>query len=115
MLGGVETNVYIAQETSRSQTLFFWRASCEESCSLYDQALSQAVMFLQGVYGFVVMNYNHESMLAHRALAWSAVMLAATAVRSSVPSEQYDVCRNGIAMNTYVQLQLLYSQLGASA
>ena len=42
----------------------------------------QAVCFLQGLYGFVVRDFNYEGMQAYRDLARSAVILAISAVRS---------------------------------
>ena len=52
---------------------------------LYDDAALQAICFLQGLYGFVVLDYNYKSMMTYRELARSAVVLAASLVRSSVP------------------------------
>lgn len=42
----------------------------------------QAVRFLQGLYGFVIHDFNYEAMQAYRDLARSAVVLAASLGRS---------------------------------
>jgi hypothetical protein len=47
----------------------------------YDEAAVQEIRFLQGVYGFVVRDYNYDCMLAYRDSMQSAIVLAACASR----------------------------------
>ena len=51
--------------------------------SIYESVAFQAISFLQGVYGFVVLDYNYRSMSTYRELARSAVVLAASLVQTT--------------------------------
>ena len=42
--------------------------------------------FLQGLYGFVVVDYNYESMLAYKDVAQSAMVVASALARSAWPA-----------------------------
>ena len=46
----------------------------------YEQAAFQAVSYLQGLYGFLVLDYNYHALLYYRRVAYSAIQLAAGAV-----------------------------------
>ena len=81
LLGGVEIDVLVREDVVQCQTHFFWGSSFDGCSSLYDQAAYQAVRFLQGVYGFVIADYNYESMLAYKGVAQSAVVLAGALAR----------------------------------
>jgi len=51
----------------------------------YEESALQAVCFLQGLYGFVIRDFNYEAMQAYRDLARSAIVLAVSICRSSCP------------------------------
>ncbi|XBH56330.1 hypothetical protein VPH35_078189 [Triticum aestivum] len=114
LLGGVEIDVLVREDVVRCQTHFFWGSSFDGCSSLYDQAAYQAVRFLQSVYGFVIADYNYESMLAYKGAAQSAVVLAGALARSTWPLVHSGGQRNTAGVNASVQLQLLYSQLVGS-
>lgn len=111
LLGGVEIDVLVRDDVVRCQTHFFWGSSFDGCSSLYDQAAYQAVQFLQGMYGFVIADYNYESMLAYKGLAQSDVVLAGTFARSAWPLVHAGGQGNTAGVNASVQLQLLYSRL----
>lgn len=85
VIGGVELEVDVPGSDALSMRRFFWSWDGVGCSSLYDHAALQAICFLQGLYGFVVLDYNYKSMMTYRELARSAVVLAASLVRSSVP------------------------------
>ena len=60
---------------------FFWSVAWSGCLDAYDQAAMEAIRFLQGVYGFVVRDYNYDAMLVYRDSVRSAVAVAASAVR----------------------------------
>jgi hypothetical protein len=55
--------------------------ACYGCLEAYDEAAVQEIRFLQGVYGFVVRDYNYDCMLAYRDSMQSAIVLAACASR----------------------------------
>ncbi|XBI37069.1 hypothetical protein VPH35_122480 [Triticum aestivum] len=109
LLGGVEIDVLVSEDVVRCQTHFSGAAAYK------------AVRFLQGVYGFVIADYNYDSMLAYKGAALSSgasvsgrYMLASTLARSTWPLVHSGGQRNTAGVNASVQLQLLYSQLVGS-
>jgi hypothetical protein len=85
VVGGVEIDVPIRDDPAGFRTHFFWGCSCIEVALLYEQPALKAVRFLQGLYGFVIADYNYESMVGYRSLARFAALLVAAAVRSEEP------------------------------
>ena len=49
----------------------------------YDHAAMQAIRFLQGIYGFVVRDYNYASMRVYRETMRSAILVVVCAARYS--------------------------------
>ncbi|KAM0853581.1 hypothetical protein ACQ4PT_050975 [Festuca glaucescens] len=58
---------------------FFWGDVWRGSFDAYDQPAIQAISFLQGMYGFVIRDYNYDCMVAYRDCVRSAVVVAACA------------------------------------
>lgn len=83
LLGGVEIEVDVPGSDALTIRRFFW-SQASVDLSIYENAAFQAICFLQGVYGFVVLDYNYKSMSTYRELARSAVVLAASLVRSTM-------------------------------
>ena len=83
LLGGVELEIDVPGSDSGSMRRVFWAQDGVDFFSLYEKAAFQAICFLQSLYGFVVLDYNYHGMMTYRELARSAVVLAASLVRSS--------------------------------
>lgn len=72
------------------------------------------IRFLQEFYGFVICDYNYQSMLAYRELARSPVTLAASVVRTVGPNRLGSV-GSTVDIDTAAQWQMVCSQLVHSA
>jgi hypothetical protein len=81
---------------------------------LYEQPALKAVRFLQALYGFVIANYNYESMVGYRSLARSSALLVAAAVRSKEPLASATGLGAAVQPCPTVDLQVFCSQLVAS-
>ncbi|KAM0910045.1 hypothetical protein ACQ4PT_014417 [Festuca glaucescens] len=81
VVGGVEIELAVSGAPNEFRTHFFWSSGHTELCLLYEQAAFEAIRFLQGLYGFVVADYNYEVMVGYRTLARSAALLAAAVAR----------------------------------
>ena len=58
VLCGVEIELPLLSFQSTPRQLFFW-SSCEAGCmAAYEHAALQAIVCLQSIYGFVVVDYN---------------------------------------------------------
>ena len=81
VLAGVELELPADDVSVVGQRKFFWSVAWSGCLDAYDQAALEAIGFLQGLYGFVVRDFNYNAMLAYRDSVSSAVTVAATAVR----------------------------------
>ncbi|CAM0881222.1 unnamed protein product [Alopecurus aequalis] len=110
VLGGVELEVPVANHASLVQRRFFWACASAGWPCPHDQAALQALLFLQEFYGFVICDFNYQGMLAYRELARSAVVFAASVVRTASFSP---VCSTGsiIDVNAAAHWQVLHSQM----
>ncbi|KAM0840854.1 hypothetical protein ACQ4PT_059380 [Festuca glaucescens] len=81
VVGGVEIELPVSGAPNEFRTHFFWSSGHAELCLLYEQAAFEAITFLQGLYGFVIADYNYEVMVGYRTLARSAALLAAAVAR----------------------------------
>uniref|UniRef100_A0ACD5ZBA1 Uncharacterized protein n=1 Tax=Avena sativa TaxID=4498 RepID=A0ACD5ZBA1_AVESA len=112
VLGGVELELAVFQEGAATTRFFFWSCVPTGSECPFEEPALQAVRFLQGVYGFVVRDFNYEGMIAYRSLARSAVVLAVSFARSFGPASRPDVV--GSVGTESSQWQTLCNQLIAS-
>ncbi|XBI32419.1 hypothetical protein VPH35_055872 [Triticum aestivum] len=115
VLGGVEIDVDVPGGDAFTMTKFFWSRDGIGCPSLHDDAALQAICFLQGLYGFVVVDYNYKSMMTYRELARSAVVLAASLVRSSVPAVASDASAAVGDVNAASRWQMLHAWLLSTA
>lgn len=111
VIGGVELEVDVPGSDALPMRKFFWSQDGVGILPLYDDAAFQAICFLQGLYGFVVLDYNYKSMMTYRELARSAVVLAASLVRSSVPAVGGDGSAAVGDVNAALRRQMLHAGL----
>lgn len=126
VLAGVELELPADGVEAVGQRKFFWSVAWFDCFSAYDQAATEAIRFLQGVYGFVVRDYNYECMMSYRDSLRSAITVAASAIRCVVRLEREasHVEPNHVVSTVVVPCpplsqiqfdwQLLYSRLLAS-
>lgn len=76
---GIEVEVPSPQSSHCNGTVFFWAPPGFPAVAGYEQAALQATSFLQGLYGFVVVDYNFPGVILYRGVAQAAVSLAARA------------------------------------
>ena len=76
---GVEIDVPCFGAVVASRCFFFWAPQEEFSAPGYEQAALQAIAFLQKLYGFVVVDYNFQSVVLYSRVARDVVAVAATA------------------------------------
>jgi hypothetical protein len=112
VLGGVELEIAVFQEGTTPTQVFFWSRVSDGSECPFEEAALQAVRFLQGVYGFMVRDFNYEGMVAYRALAQSAIVLAVSLARSAGPASR--LSDSGSVGPETNQWQTLCNQLIAS-
>lgn len=84
VIEGVELEIDVPGSDALTMRRFFWAQDGVDCLPLYEDAAFQAICFLQSLYGFVILDYNYKSMMTYRELARSAVVLAASTVRSSM-------------------------------
>lgn len=72
------------------------------------------IRFLQEFYGFVICDFNYQSMLAYRELARLHVILAASVVRTVGPN-RLGSAGSTVDVDTDSQWQMVCSQLVHSA
>jgi hypothetical protein len=82
VLGGVELETAVVREGAARTRFFFWSVASSGSPCPFEESALQAIRFLQHLYGFVIRDFNYESMQAYRDLARSAVVLAVSVVRA---------------------------------
>jgi hypothetical protein len=125
VLAGVEVEIPGDGVLVMPRRRFFWSTACLGSAEAYEQAALQAIKFLQGLYGFVVRDYNYESVVVYRNCGNAAVALAASAVRYAAYLERVVACTRSSGAGSSVSvfrgqprpppnLALLYSRLLAS-
>uniref|UniRef100_A0ACD5YPJ1 Uncharacterized protein n=1 Tax=Avena sativa TaxID=4498 RepID=A0ACD5YPJ1_AVESA len=66
VLAGVELELPMDAVGVVAERRFFWCETWLECLDTYDQAALEAIRFLQGVYGFVVGDYNYNCMVTYR-------------------------------------------------
>ena len=123
VLAGVELELPARGVGMVSERKFFWGTAWRGCMEAYDHAAMQAIRFLQGVYGFVIRDYNYDCMLTYRDSMRSAILVAASAVRhaarlereasrtlSAVTGDRPDSFEGRVLLDW----SLLYSQLIAS-
>ena len=114
LLVGVEIQLHAVPEEIVLQRRFFWAyASASLPCP-YNQVALQAVCFLQGIYGFLVFDYNYQGMLAYREVARSTVFIAASIAQVAV-SSRFVGTNTVVDVDDVAQWQLLCSRLLSSA
>lgn len=102
-----------------------WGSGGQGSMDAYEQPALLEVKFLQGLYGFIVRDYNYECVVVYRNSGSAAVDVAASAIRYSAYLERALACMHLSCTNPDIsrfrgQLQpppnlaLLYSRLLAS-
>jgi len=114
VLGGVELEVPVAKHASVLQHRFFWACASAGFPCPHDQAARQALFYLQECYGFVIYDFNYQGMLAYRELARSAVVFAASVLRTA-GFNHVGSTGSVVDVNVAAQWQVLYSQLVSSA
>ena len=92
VLAGVELELLADGVPAFGERKFFWSVAWSGSLDAYDQAALAAISFLQGVYGFVVRDFNYDAMIAYRGSVRSAVSVAASAVRCVARLEREASC-----------------------
>jgi hypothetical protein len=79
VLAGVELELPFDGVGAVPQRKFFWSEAWSGCLDAYDQADVQAIRFLQGLYDFLVRDYNYYFMVAYRDSIRSAIVVAACA------------------------------------
>ena len=125
VLAGVELELPADSVATLGQRKFFWSVVWSGCLDAYDQAALEAIRFLQGVFGFIVRDFNYDAMLAYRDSVRSAVTIAASAIHCVARLERASPC--GLVLDSPKQLpvtqtvsqsqfhlHLLYSRLLSS-
>lgn len=73
LLAGVEVALPSVVHPAQLETMFFWDVVSDPLGSAHEMVAGQVLRCLQHRYGFIVHDYNFQSMLAYRRLAQSAV------------------------------------------
>jgi len=107
VLAGVEIDVPGDGLVTMGRKFFFWSQSCSAP---YEHAALQAIRFLQGLYGFIVRDYNYECVLSYRNSGNAAVVVAASAVRYAAYLERKLAYTHGSSATTPSNVHGLQSQ-----
>ena len=81
VLAGVELELPMDGSSTVSERKIFWSGVSRSCMDAYDQAAMQAIRFLQGMYGFVIRDYNYDCMVAYRDSMRSAIVVASCIAR----------------------------------
>jgi hypothetical protein len=73
---GVELQLPQRSRWSTSQTLFFWANPSLHHSTPYEAASLQSLIALQGIYGFVVVDYSIHGLILYRTLAQRLLPIA---------------------------------------
>ncbi|CAM0911418.1 unnamed protein product [Alopecurus aequalis] len=92
VLAGVELELPTDGTSEMPERGFFWSVVWRGCMDAYDHAAIQAIRILQGMYGFVVRDFNYDSMLAYRNCMHSAVVVASLAARHAARLEREAGC-----------------------
>jgi hypothetical protein len=114
VLAGVELELPFDGVGAPPSRKFFWSVAWSGCLDAYDQAAVQAIRFLQGVYGFVIRDYNYDCMLEYRDCMRSAIAVAVSAGRYAGRLEREASRQLLPAAVGAVDWQLLCSRLVAS-
>lgn len=79
LLAGIEVSLPAIGCVGHLDTMFFWETALAPLQSAHEMVAARALRCLQHRYGFVVHDYNFNSMLAYRWLARDAVQAALSA------------------------------------
>jgi len=103
---GVEIDVPCFGAVVASRCFFFWAPQEEFSAPGYEQAALQAIAFLQKLYGFVVVDYNFQSVVLYSRVARDAVAVAATGtgILSRIGVERKDLAMESAYLMKEVSL-----------
>lgn len=71
---------------------------------MYEQATLQAIKFLQGLYGFVVRDYNYECVVVYRNCGNAAVAVAASVVCYAAYLERILACPHSLGTDSSVSV-----------
>ncbi|XBJ24189.1 hypothetical protein VPH35_002126 [Triticum aestivum] len=115
VLGGVELDVNVPGSDSLTIRRFFWAQDRVDSLFAYEGAAFQAIIYLQRLYGFVIVDYNYTPMTTYRDLARSAVILATSSVRSTIPVASGDGSVAVGDVDVVAQRRMLHAGLVSTA
>lgn len=103
---GVEIDVPCFCAVVASCSFFFWAPQEEFSAPGYKQAALQTIAFLQKLYGFVVDDYNFQSVVLYSRVARDVVAVAATAtgILSRIGVERKDLAMQSAYLMKEVSL-----------
>jgi hypothetical protein len=96
-LYGIELELPVLYCRLNSQRLFFWANCAMERSAAYEAAALQALLALQEIYGFVVLDYSIHSLVLYRNLAHQLFPIANRGVqlaRFLISSSQQGVQHN---------------------
>lgn len=68
-LYGIELDLPVLLSRPHSQRLFFWANSRMDRSAAYEVAALRALVALQNIYGFVVLDYSFHGLVLYRTLA----------------------------------------------
>lgn len=63
---GIEIELPTLFRHDRGRRVFFWSSSDSVSLGLFEDAAFQALVFLQDLYGFTIVDYSYQTMLRQR-------------------------------------------------
>jgi hypothetical protein len=114
VLAGVEIDIPGDGILTTPQKKIFWTSGWEGYTAAYEQTALQAIKFLQGMYGFIVKDYNYECVVCYRNSGNDVVAVAASVVRYAAYLERALACAFRADPQPPPNLALLYSSLLAS-
>lgn len=79
LLAGVEVSVPSVCHSDGLETMFFWDMASAPLGTAHELVAERALRYLQHRYGFLVHDYNLNSMLAYRRIAQTAIQVALSA------------------------------------
>ncbi|KAJ1270375.1 hypothetical protein BS78_06G048200 [Paspalum vaginatum] len=106
LLCGVELVLPAPTTGSSGATIFFWSPVQTTCCGAYEQASLKAISYLQSVYGFLVVDYSFQGLVAPRSIIGLALccllMVALLSLSSSISMTQH--MRSKIGLQSLAQL-----------
>jgi len=106
---GVEIQVPSAQAVHCRRTVFFWAPNNADAGAGCKEAALQAISYLEGLYGFIVVDYSFQGLMLYRGIAGAAVSVAARAAcLLELASQDSDCSLNhqpGLAAESHIFLK----------